>query len=119
MCVLGRRRLSVLNRHFKLQPVSRVKTITLLSVAAALLPATVNAQNRDFPQRPIRIVVPVPPGGSVDATARLLAPKMSESLGQSFVIDNRGGASTNIGMEMVARAPADGYTLLALSLIHI
>ena len=77
------------------------------------LPAAVLAQPRDFPQRPIRIIVPVPPGGSVDATARVLAPKLSESLGQSVVIDNRGGASTNIGMEMVARAPADGYTLLA------
>ena len=90
-----------------------MKTIAVLSVAAVLLPAAATAQNRDFPQRPIRIIVPVPPGGSVDATARLLAPKMSESLGQSVVIDNRGGASTNIGMEMVARAPADGYTLLA------
>jgi tripartite-type tricarboxylate transporter receptor subunit TctC len=90
-----------------------VKAISVLFVAAVLLPAGTAAQNRDFPQRPIRIIVPVPPGGSVDATARLLAPKMSESLGQSVVIDNRGGASTNIGMEMVARAPADGYTLLA------
>jgi tripartite-type tricarboxylate transporter receptor subunit TctC len=90
-----------------------VKTNTALIVAAALLPTVAIAQNRDFPQRPIRIIVPVPPGGSIDATARLLAPKMSESLGQSVVIDNRGGASTNIGMEQVARAPADGYTLLA------
>ena len=90
-----------------------MKTNTALIVAAALLPTVAIAQNRDFPQRPIRIIVPVPPGGSIDATARLLAPKMSESLGQSVVIDNRGGASTNIGMEQVARAPADGYTLLA------
>ena len=84
----------------------------ILAILLAL-PAAVLAQPRDFPQRPIRIIVPVPPGGSVDATARVLAPKLSESLGQSVVIDNRGGASTNIGMEMVARAPADGYTLLA------
>lgn len=71
------------------------------------------AQTRDFPQRPIRIVVPVPPGGSVDTVARLIASKMSDSLGQGIVIDNRGGASTNIGMELVARATGDGYTLLA------
>jgi tripartite-type tricarboxylate transporter receptor subunit TctC len=71
------------------------------------------AQTRDFPQRPIRIMVPVPPGGSIDVAMRLLAPKMTESLGQSVIIDNRGGASTNIGMEQVARAPADGYTLLS------
>lgn len=91
-----------------------MNNIILLTVAAVVLAANgAIAQTRDFPQRPVRIVVPVPPGGSVDATARLLAPKMTESLGQGVVIDNRGGASTNIGMELVARAPADGYTLLA------
>ena len=91
-----------------------MNVIRLLCACAALFAAgAASAQPRDFPQRPIRSVVPVPPGGSVDATARLLAPKLSESLGQSVVIDNRGGASTNIGMELVARAPADGYTLLA------
>jgi tripartite-type tricarboxylate transporter receptor subunit TctC len=65
-----------------------------------------------FPVKPIRLVAPFPPGGSVDNTARLIVPSMSESLGQNVVIDNRGGASGNIGMEYVARAPADGYTLL-------
>lgn len=83
-------------------------TLIILFVAGSAV-----AQTRDFPQRPIRIVVPVPPGGSVDTVARLIASKMSESLGQGVVIDNRGGASTNIGMELVARAPGDGYTLLA------
>jgi tripartite-type tricarboxylate transporter receptor subunit TctC len=65
-----------------------------------------------FPVKPIRMVAPFPPGGSVDNTARLIVPSMSESLGQNVVIDNRSGASGNIGMEYVARAPADGYTLL-------
>ncbi len=65
-----------------------------------------------FPVKPIRLVAPFPPGGSVDNTARLIVPGMSESLGQNVVIDNRSGASGNIGMEYVARAPADGYTLL-------
>jgi len=78
-----------------------------------LVAGSAAAQTRDFPQRPIRIVVPVPPGGSVDTVARLIASKMSDSLGQGVVIDNRGGASTNIGMEIVARATGDGYTLLA------
>jgi tripartite-type tricarboxylate transporter receptor subunit TctC len=86
---------------------------TLMPLALAAVAATAFAQPRDFPQRPVRVIVPVPPGGSVDATARLLAPKLSESLGQQVVIDNRAGASTNIGMEVVARAPGDGYTLLA------
>ena len=65
-----------------------------------------------YPSKPIRMVVPFPPGGSVDTVARLIAPKMTESLGQAVVIDNRTGASSNIGMEVVARAPGDGYTLL-------
>lgn len=94
-----------------------MKSCVAVIVALAVLPAGMAlAQQRDFPQRPVRIVVPVPPGGSVDAVSRLLAPKMTDSLGQAVVIDNRGGASTNIGMEMVARAPADGYTLLANTL---
>ncbi len=82
-------------------------------LALLLVHGAAIAQTTQFPQRPIRVVVPVPPGGSVDAVARLISPKMAESLGQSVVIDNRGGASTNIGMALVARAPADGYTLLA------
>ncbi len=90
-------------------------TFRFLLVTLTLMPGAgpAAAQSRDFPQRPIRIVVPVPPGGSVDAVARLISAKLADSLGQSVVIDNRGGASTNIGMELVARAPADGYTLLA------
>lgn len=71
------------------------------------------ADAQTWPAKPIRMIVPFPPGGSVDAVARLIAPKMSESLGQAVVIDNRTGASSNIGMELVARAPGDGYTILA------
>ncbi len=85
--------------------------LTTLIILRAAGPAA--AQTRDFPQRPIRIVAPVPPGGSVDIVSRLIARKLTDSLGQSVVVDNRGGASTNIGMELVARAPGDGYTLLA------
>jgi tripartite-type tricarboxylate transporter receptor subunit TctC len=89
-----------------------------LAAYGALAPAIAHAQIAPtgsasaFPARPIRLVAPFPPGGSVDNVARLIAPAMSESLGQNVVIDNRGGASGNIGMEYVARAPADGYTLL-------
>ena len=78
----------------------------LLLCTAALSPA------QQFPSKPIRMIVPFPPGGSVDTVARLIAPKMSETLGQSVVLDNRAGASSNIGMEAVARAAPDGYTLL-------
>jgi tripartite-type tricarboxylate transporter receptor subunit TctC len=74
------------------------------------------AQDGNFPARPIRIVVPVPPGGTVDIVTRVVAQRMTEVTGQSVVIDNRGGASTIIGTEIVARAPADGYTMLSNTL---
>lgn len=70
------------------------------------------AQAQTYPTRPMRMVIPNPPGGTLDITARIVAPKMSEIGGQSVIIDNRPGADTNIGTEIVARAPGDGYTLL-------
>jgi tripartite-type tricarboxylate transporter receptor subunit TctC len=82
----------------------------MLFVIAVVAPTLAPAQ--PWPAKPIRMVVPFPPGGSVDAVARLIVPKMTESLGQSVIIDNRTGASGNIGMEIVARAAGDGYTLL-------
>jgi tripartite-type tricarboxylate transporter receptor subunit TctC len=65
-----------------------------------------------FPERPLRMIVPFPPGGSVDVVARIAGQKMTEIAGQSIVVDNRGGASGNIGSELAARAPADGYTIM-------
>lgn len=75
-------------------------------------PSSAVAQPRDYPTRPVRIVVPTSPGGKLDVVTRLMAPKVSELMGQSLVVDNRPGASTNIGSELVARAVGDGYTLL-------
>jgi tripartite-type tricarboxylate transporter receptor subunit TctC len=68
-----------------------------------------------YPSRPVRIVVPVTPGGALDILARLFGQWLSERLGQQFVIENRPGAGMNIGTEVVVRAPADGYTLLLVS----
>ena len=65
-----------------------------------------------FPTKPVRLVLPYPPGGGTDVIARPLAAKLSENLGQQFIVENRGGAGGNIGMESVARAPADGYTIV-------
>src|SRR5690349_21146980 len=65
-----------------------------------------------FPVKPIRLIVPSTPGGGTDTSARILAPKMVELLGQQIVIENRPGAGTVIGMEAVARSAPDGYTLL-------
>ena len=65
-----------------------------------------------FPSRPVRLIVPYPPGGSTDIVGRVIAQKMSEALGQSVIVENRPGAGTNIGSEYVAQAAPDGYTLL-------
>jgi tripartite-type tricarboxylate transporter receptor subunit TctC len=67
---------------------------------------------QDYPSRPIRIISPYPPGGTTDILARLLSPKLQSALGQPVIVENKGGASSNIGTEFVAKAKPDGYTLL-------
>ncbi len=82
----------------------------LLTLLAALSHSYTHAQT--FPIKPVRIVVPQTPGGASDALARIVGQKLSEKWGQAVVIENRAGAGGNIGMDVVAKAPADGYTLL-------
>src|SRR5687768_17281736 len=84
---------------------------TFIALAALVLSAG-NAFSQSFPSKPVRVVVPFAPGGGADVVTRVLTPKMSEFLGQPVVVENRPGAGGNIGAEAVARAPADGYTLL-------
>jgi len=84
----------------------------LASTLLVCLPLVAAAQAGDFPNKAIRIVVPFPPGGATDAAARLVAVKMGEHWGQPVVVDNRAGAGGNVGSDLVAKAPADGYTLV-------
>jgi tripartite-type tricarboxylate transporter receptor subunit TctC len=83
------------------------------TLAIALVPALAAAQ--PWPAKPVKIVVPFAAGGATDVVARLLAQKLGEAWGQSVVVENRGGAGGNIGADVVAKSPADGYTLLMTS----
>ena len=83
----------------------------LLLALAASVPAA-HAQTEKWPERPVRVVVPVPPGGGIDMVARLVSARFTEEFSQQFVTDNRTGAGGTIGSEIVARASPDGYTLL-------
>jgi len=90
-----------------------------LAAGAVGLPAIPHvARAQDYPTRPVHVIVPAPPGGAADIAARLLGQCLSERLGQPFVIENRSGASTNIGAEAVVRSAPDGYTLLLASAIN-
>lgn len=85
-------------------------------IAAACFAAAVGAQG--YPAKPLRLVIPFPPGGSNDIVGRMVATQLSERLGQTIVVDNRAGAGGIIGTEMVAKAPADGYSLLLISVAY-
>ena len=97
----------------------RRRTFLHLAAGAAALPAVSRmAQAQAYPSRPVRIIVGFPAGGATDIQARLMGQWLSDRLGQQFIIENRPGASGNIGTEAVARAPADGYTLLQIVTPH-
>ncbi len=89
-----------------------MKRLAKLWLLAACLLAHAVAFGQDFPNRPIRMVVPFPAGGSIDTVARTIAQQWENSLGQRIVIDNRGGAGGTLGTRLVAQAPSDGYTIL-------
>lgn len=88
-----------------------VATLASMFCCTALITPSVQAQIA-FPTKPITMIVPFPPGGPTDLVARVIAQKMSESIGQPVIIDNKGGANGNLGAMVAVKAPADGYTLL-------
>jgi len=92
-------------------------SLTSLTVLAALSPLAVNAQGA-YPNKPIRVIVPFAAGSTTDIIARAIADKMGQSMGQTLIIDNRGGASGTIGQQAVATAAADGYTIMIHSSSH-
>jgi tripartite-type tricarboxylate transporter receptor subunit TctC len=95
----------------------RVRALTAAAIAAVAvcLAAVDDAAAQKWPDKPVRIVTPFAPGGGTDVFARILAQRLSEVLGQQFIVDNRPGAGSTMGTEFVARAPADGYTFLMTS----
>jgi tripartite-type tricarboxylate transporter receptor subunit TctC len=96
-----------------------MKFVSLLLKAAVLLLALVTAATADdYPNRPVRLIVPFPPGGSNDVVARLVAAQLSERLKQQVFVDNRGGAGGVLGSEAAANAAPDGHTLLIVSIAH-
>ena len=84
----------------------------LQPIALCMALAAAHAGAQSYPVKPVRVIVPFPPGAGADITTRLIAPRLSEGLGQQLVVENRAGAAGNIGAEVVARAAPDGYTLL-------
>ena len=88
----------------------------LILTVAVFFAGSPDAGAQGYPNRPVRMIVPFPPGGGTDILARIVAQKLGERLGQQVIVDNRPGAGTNIGMELAARAVPDGYTLLMASI---
>ena len=90
----------------------------LLETFAVLLALATAAAAQDYPTKPVRLIIPFPPGGSNDMVGRMVATQLGERLGKQVVVDNRGGAGGVIGTEVAANAAPDGYTLLVISLAY-
>ena len=90
----------------------RIRSIVCKALAAAALLTSSLVWAQAYPSKPVKVIIPFPPGGTLDAVGRMLAQRMSEQTGQPFVVENRAGGNGTIGADAVAKAPADGYTLL-------
>src|SRR5947208_1382606 len=99
----------------EIRMISRRTAICLTAIGLSAIASIGSAQAADYPTRPVRWVVGYPPGGSTDVIARLIGQRLSEKLGQQFVIENKPGAGNNIATESVVNAAPDGYTLLLVN----
>jgi tripartite-type tricarboxylate transporter receptor subunit TctC len=93
-------------------------TVAGLALFAALVPSLTSAQSANWPTKPVKLIVPFPPGGSVDPLARLLGVRLSESMGQQFIVENKPGASGSIGTAFVAKSVPDGYNFVVVFDTH-
>jgi len=93
-------------------PSKRLATQSILALTATLLIASGSLAQSAWPNKPVRIIVPFAAGGTTDILARAMAPELTKAFGQSFIVENRAGAGGNIGADLVAKSPADGYTIL-------
>jgi tripartite-type tricarboxylate transporter receptor subunit TctC len=93
-------------------PFSRRRVLATLALSCAAFTGTTALAQGAWPSKPVRIVVPFAPGGTTDILARAIAPELSKAFGQQFIVDNRAGAGGNVGAEVVAKSPGDGYTIL-------
>jgi tripartite-type tricarboxylate transporter receptor subunit TctC len=90
----------------------------MLTAAGMLLAVSTSVAAQDYPNKPVRLIIPFPPGGSNDVVGRMVATQLSERLGKQVVVDNRSGAGGVIGTDIAAKSPPDGYTLLVISIAH-
>src|SRR5215475_12491089 len=90
----------------------------LRNIAGLLLALTTAAAAQDYPSKPVRVIIPFPPGAINDTIGRLIATELTNRLGKQFIVDNRAGAGGVVGTELAANAPKDGYTLLVVSLVN-
>jgi tripartite-type tricarboxylate transporter receptor subunit TctC len=96
----------------------QLRSLLLAAAGCLLALTTMAAAQADYPNRPVRLIIPFPPGGSNDVVGRVIAQHLGEALGKQVIVDNRSGAGGVVGTEAAAHAPPDGYTILGISLAH-
>ena len=89
----------------------KIKSVMIFAAVAAAFVVSIGAQAQSWPVKPVKLIIPFPPGNTMDIMARLISPRLSERLGQAVIVENRPGASGMLGLDLVAKAAPDGYTI--------